>query len=124
MPPLGLWGKGTSYSFPLLSLQGQKGKKEKKKKKKRKETKQIKRAICNPEHTAACQMPLTAATKKAFLSFVNISFLLRFCINWCFSSREYSGRGVGGRGVCFCSVCFLRLFRLRFWKRFTRVEAV
>lgn len=57
--------KGTSYSFPLLSLQGQKGRE--KKKKPQQTTKQINRAICNPEHTAACQTPLTAATEKAFL---------------------------------------------------------
>lgn len=63
---------------------------------------------------AACQTPLIAATKKAFLSFVNISFLLRFCINWCFSSREYSGRGVGGRGSLFPFCLFSMTFQAAF----------
>lgn len=63
---------------------------------------------------AACQTPLIAATKKAFLSFVNISFLLRFCINWCFSSREYSGCGVGGRGSLFPFCLFSMTFQAAF----------
>jgi len=103
MPPLSLRDKGTSYSFPLLSLQWQNGKE---KKKKKKETKQINRAICNPEHMAACQMPLTAATKKAFLSFVNISFFIAFLYKLVFLF-SWIFRSWGGREGKFVSVLFV-----------------